>query len=138
MYHYHCTIVRIVDGDTVDVDIDLGFDIILRKQRIRLFRVDTPEKRTRNLREKHFGKLASRIVEELLPIGEICEIETVLDNRGKYGRLLGTITNSDGVDVNQYLINHRYAVEYTGQRKSEMLPLHEANWDWLEDHGLAG
>jgi len=138
MYHYHCTIARIVDGDTVDVDIDLGFNIILRKQRIRLYRVDTPEKRTRDLREKRFGKLASKTVEDLLPIGSGCEIHTRLDGRGKYGRLLGVIINPEGIDVNQYLIDHRLAVEYTGQSKDDVRAIHEANWDWLEDHGLAG
>ena len=55
MYEYACKVVRVVDGDTVDVDIDLGFDVVLRKQRIRLYGVDTPESRTRDKEEKKYG-----------------------------------------------------------------------------------
>jgi micrococcal nuclease len=136
MYTYRATVRRVVDGDTVDLDIDLRFSVILRNQRIRLHRVDTPEKRTRDLREKAAGRLASQIVEELLPLGSECTIETYLDSRGKFGRLLGEIVTDEGICVNDYLINHRYAIEYMGQSKDEVRALHEANWHWLEQHGL--
>ena len=63
MYQYNCRIVRVVDGDTVDVDIDLGFDVWLKKQRIRLYGVDTPESRTRDLEEKKHGLMAKKFVE---------------------------------------------------------------------------
>lgn len=56
MYEYNCNIVRVVDGDTVDVDIDLGFGIWVRNERVRLYGIDTPESRTRDLREKFYGK----------------------------------------------------------------------------------
>ena len=55
MYEYKCKVVRVVDGDTVDVDIDLGFDVWLSKQRVRLYGVDTPESRTRDKEEKKYG-----------------------------------------------------------------------------------
>ena len=58
MYEYRVKIVRVVDGDTVDVDIDLGFGVWLKKQRVRLYGIDTPESRTRDLVEKKFGKMA--------------------------------------------------------------------------------
>ena len=58
MYEYSCKVVKIVDGDTIDVDIDLGFGVWLKKQRIRLFGIDTPESRTRDLEEKKYGLAA--------------------------------------------------------------------------------
>ena len=63
MYEYSCTIRKVVDGDTVDVDIDLGFGIWMKKQRIRLFGMDTPESRTRDLEEKKYGLLAKQKME---------------------------------------------------------------------------
>ena len=69
MYRYSCIIRKVVDGDTVDVDIDLGFDIWKLNERVRLHGVDTPESRTRDHIEKVFGKEASRIVENVLPVG---------------------------------------------------------------------
>ena len=57
MHEYKCTMLRVVDGDTVDVDIDLGFGVWMRKQRIRLYGIDTPESRTRDLEEKKYGLL---------------------------------------------------------------------------------
>ena len=61
MYEYRCKIVRVVDGDTVDVDIDLGFGVWMHKERIRLHGIDTPESRTRDLEEKKYGLLNTRI-----------------------------------------------------------------------------
>ena len=71
MYQYNCKIVKVVDGDTVDVDIDLGFDVWLKKQRIRLYGVDTPESRTRDLEEKKYGLAAKAFVESYLPVGSM-------------------------------------------------------------------
>ena len=62
MYQYRCQILRVVDGDTVDIDIDLGFGVWMRKQRVRLYGVDTPESRTRDLEEKKFGMMAKKYV----------------------------------------------------------------------------
>jgi endonuclease YncB( thermonuclease family) len=61
MYEYRCQILRVVDGDTADIDIDLGFGVWMRKQRVRLYGVDTPESRTRDLEEKKFGMMAKNM-----------------------------------------------------------------------------
>jgi len=136
MYNYRAVVRRVVDGDTVDVDIDLGFDVWLKDQRIRLYRIDTPEKRTRDPLEKRAGLLASRAVSEMLPVDSSIEIYTHKDATGKYGRILGELYTEDGVCVNDWLVDHRYAVEYTGQSKEDIRALHEANWTWLAAAGL--
>ena len=69
MYEYKVRIVKVVDGDTVDVDIDLGFDVWLKNQRVRLYGIDTPESRTRDLEEKKYGKAATAYLKEKLEIG---------------------------------------------------------------------
>ena len=66
MYEYRCKVVKIVDGDTVDVDIDLGFGVWLKKERIRMFGIDTPESRTRDLEEKKYGLAAKKFITEML------------------------------------------------------------------------
>jgi micrococcal nuclease len=69
MYEYSCKIVKVVDGDTTDVDIDLGFGVWMKKQRVRFYGVDTPESRTRDLEEKKYGLMAKQFVLDHLPIG---------------------------------------------------------------------
>ena len=64
-YLYKCVVTRVIDGDTVDVDVDLGFDVWLKKQRVRLAGIDTPESRTRNLAEKALGLAAKERLQEL-------------------------------------------------------------------------
>mgnify|MGYP001202781744 CR=1 FL=1 len=66
MYHYPCKIIKIVDGDTVDVDIDLGFGVWMRNQRIRMYGIDAPESRTSNQTEKKYGLASKRFLENLL------------------------------------------------------------------------
>jgi micrococcal nuclease len=89
MYEYNCTIVRVVDGDTVDVDIDLGFDTWRRGERIRLYGVDTPECRSRSATEKKAGLLAKGFVIQALHEGGTYKLTT--KEKGKFGRYLGTI-----------------------------------------------
>ena len=89
MFEYSCTIVRVVDGDTVDVDIDLGFGMWMKKQRIRFYGIDTPESRTRDLEEKKYGLAAKAFVEASLPVGSTRTLPPVKDKPGKYGRILG-------------------------------------------------
>ena len=135
-YTYNCTVVRVVDGDTVDVDIDLGFDVILKKQRIRLMGVDTPEKRTRDELEKQFGLLATSIVEGFCPVGEKIMVETVLDGKGKFGRILGTLwVDNNTLNLNEFLITERYAVAYEGQSKDDIAEAHLANYAYLTENG---
>jgi|TARA_R110000796_G_scaffold116174_1_gene228625 micrococcal nuclease len=128
---YNATVVRIVDGDTIRLDIDLGFDIILKNQSVRLYKVDTPECRTRDLKEKAAGLLAKVVVQDLVAVGERVFIRTKLDTKGKFGRLLGTIITADNLNINEHLIDNNYAVEYYGQSKTEVQSKHEENYNIL-------
>ena len=117
MYTYKAKLDRIIDGDTVDAHIDLGFDITIHK-RIRLAGIDTPESRTRDLEEKAKGLAAKARLEELLK-----EENFVLESKevGKYGRVLGTLhiypEGSLPVNVNETLVKEGYAVEYNGCKR---------------------
>ena len=86
MYTYKADVVKIIDGDTIDVNIHLGFDVILYKQRIRLMGIDTPESRTRNLEEKERGLLSKAYVENICTVGSSIMIESF--DRGKLGIIL--------------------------------------------------
>ena len=122
MYNYKAKLLRVVDGDTVDAEIDLGFKIFI-KDRIRLMGIDTPESRTRNLAEKSWGKAASARLTELLAEADgDFTLVTQMQKKGKFGRILGTIqvSTKDGiVDANQVLINEQLAIPYTGGNKEE-------------------
>ena len=136
MYEYSCIVERVVDGDTVDVFIDLGFSIWI-KERVRLYGIDTPETRTKDLREKKFGLLAKARVEELIPKGSEQLIVTFKDT-GKYGRTLANfilpgrdyykLRNS----LTTTLINEFLAVNYSGGSREKTRKSHEKNWDYLE------
>ena len=76
MYEYRCEIVRVVDGDTVDINIDLGFGVWLNDERVRLMGVDTPESRTSDKVEKLFGYAAKAFVEAALPVGSMQQLAT--------------------------------------------------------------
>lgn len=128
MYEYKCIIRNIVDGDTVDVDVDLGFDVWLADQRIRLQGIDAPESRTRDFAEKHFGELAKNFVSECLPIGG----HTVLLSKeynpasGKYGRILGDFQVYDEVTDSwttlcDLMLREGYAVVYREGAESEKM-----------------
>jgi len=113
-YVYKATLERVVDGDTIDVTLDLGFDVHLHKQRCRLAGIDTPESRTRNLAEKALGKKASARLSELC-VGSFL-IQSL--GKGKYGRILAIPFTEDGKDVCQMLIKEGHAVEYWGGTKT--------------------
>ena len=132
---YRATVVRVVDGDTIRLDIDLGFDIVLNNQSVRLYRVDTPECRTRDLKEKAAGLLAKSVVKGFVDQGSKVVIKTYLDTKGKFGRILGTIITDEGVNINEHLINNNYAVEYYGQSKDDVNSLHQENYNELVDRG---
>ena len=93
---YKCVIQRIVDGDTIDVNIDLGFGIWLYKERVRIAGIDTPEKRTRDKVEKIFGLAATAKAHTLIPEGSNVIIRTHRDKAGKYGRTMGEFIMEDG------------------------------------------
>ena len=133
MYEYHCTIVRVIDGDTVDVDIDLGFSVWLKKQRIRLYGVDTPESRTRDTIEKSFGLLAKTFVSDRLPVGSEQVLRTKKDgSRGKFGRILGEFVCREST-INQLLLDTHNAVAYSGQSKEEIKQAHLDNRALVRD-----
>jgi|TARA_R110000823_G_scaffold314731_1_gene444496 micrococcal nuclease len=115
MYEYRVTLDRIVDGDTIDVNVDLGFTVWLSKQRIRLMGVDTWESRTRNLEVKAKGLLAKEFTKHM--VSEAEEIILISHGKGKYGRILGEVI-CDGVSLNDALVENGHAVEYYGGTKT--------------------
>ena len=126
MYEYSCTVERVVDGDTVDVVLNLGFDI-LYKCRVRLYGIDTPESRTRNKDEKARGKMAGAFLKEAIDNGNKVVIQTKLkDSRGKFGRVLGDVV-VDGININQSMIDNYHAAAYFGQSKEAIEAVHDAN-----------
>ncbi len=129
MFEYKCNLVKVIDGDTVDVDIDLGFGVWLRKQRIRLYGIDTPESRTRDKVEKVYGLAAKEFLVDMLSTGDM-SIKTYKDAKGKFGRILGELfvkTSVGELSINQSLVENNHAVRYYGQSKNEMLSEHLAN-----------
>jgi micrococcal nuclease len=129
MYEYRVEIKRVVDGDTVDVDIDLGFGIWMKNERIRLFGIDTPESRTRDKEEKKYGLAAKMFLENMLDDTKII-MKTNKDAEGKFGRILGSFwrtTNYADQSINDYLVEKHHAVRYYGQSKENIKEEHLAN-----------
>ena len=140
MHEYRCTILRVVDGDTVDVDIDLGFGVWMRKQRIRCYGIDTPESRTRDLEEKKFGLLAKYYVERFLAKGSAAILVTEKDGKGKFGRILGKFKVFDAVEdkeafLHEIMIRDHMAVEYMGQSKELIAEQHLINRRLIKESG---
>ena len=134
MYEYNCTVTRVVDGDTIDVILDLGFSI-LHKCRVRLYGIDTPESRTRDKDEKARGKLAAKYLGDAIHNGtEIILRSKLKDSKGKYGRVLGEII-VDNININQSMIEKYLAVRYTGQSKKDVEAEHLLNRDKLIELG---
>ena len=115
MYEYKCRLIRAVDGDTVECDVDLGFSIVLARQKIRMAGIDTPESRTRNLEEKKLGLKAKARVKELIP--KNFTMRTYKDAKGKFGRILGEPLTGDGKSVCDILIEEGHARPYSGGKK---------------------
>jgi len=123
MYNYNAKCVRVVDGDTIDAEIDLGFDVKIKK-RIRLAGINAPESRTRNKVEKKLGLAAKERLVDLMDGAANCfELES--SEFGKYGRVIGKlhINKLSGKDtltqvcVNDLLVKEGYAVEYDGGKR---------------------
>ena len=125
MLEYRCKLIKVVDGDTIDIDIDLGFGVWLRSQRIRLYGIDTPESRTRDLEEKKYGLAAKDFLVKWTSGGEL-KIKTRKDERGKFGRILGEIW-AFKTNVNDKMVYEHHAVPYHGQSKEEIEEQHLAN-----------
>lgn len=138
MYEYKAHINRIVDGDTVDVDIDLGFGVWLKDERVRIMGIDTPESRTSDSVEKVFGLAAKARLKELL--GKTAILKTQVDKsgedaKGKFGRILGDFYTPDGRMVTDILIEEGHAVAYFGGSKEEIQMKHHANREKLLREG---
>ena len=137
--HYDVVLLKSVDGDTVDVDIDLGFGVWLRNERVRIMGIDTPESRTSNEVEKLFGKAAKERLKELLHDGAVLittEEASGEDMRGKFGRILGDFKLPDGRVVTDVLISEGHCVAYFGGSKEEIQIKHEANRKKLLREGV--
>ena len=136
MYEYRCKVIKVIDGDTVDVDIDLGFDIMLRDERVRIMGIDTPESRTRDKVEKKFGLASKARLKELIggksgPILKTQINKKGEDMRGKFGRILGDFVTEDGRMVTDILVEEGHAVAYFGGSKDEIQAKHLVNRDKL-------
>ena len=107
MYEYKATVIKVYDGDTITVDFDLGFGIVLKKQTIRLFGINTPEVRGA---EKATGIVSRDALRQRI-LGKQVTIKTSKDKKGKYGRWLGEVFVEDE-NINQWLITEGYAKEY--------------------------
>ena len=149
MYEYKCKILRVVDGDTVDIDIDLGFGIWVHKERVRMMGIDTPESRTRDLTEKQFGLASKARLKELLPIGSIQILKTEIDKsgedkKGKFGRVLGDFliernvsgSYEQNVRVTSIMIEEGHGVKYFGQNKADIEKDHMVNRQRLLHEGV--
>ena len=136
MYEYKVKVLRVIDGDTIDVDIQLGFDVVLSKQRVRLYGIDTPESRTRNKEEKVRGLLSKEYLKDNCPKDSI--ITLVSKERGKFGIILGILYNEENkeLSVNDKMCEDGYAVPYFGGNKEELESLHMKNKQKLIDQGI--
>ena len=124
---YRISVTRVVDGDTVDANVDLGFNLFTH-DRIRLLGIDTPESRTRNKKEKSLGLKAKARLKELVataPKGRRGKrqifLQTTKKGKGKFGRILGTLW-VNGENLNEILMRENHARPYFGGSKNELGP----------------
>jgi micrococcal nuclease len=144
MYEYKCNIIKVIDGDTVDIDIDLGFGMWIKDERVRIMGIDTPESRTRDLVEKKFGLAAKKRLKELL--GKSAVLATQVnkngeDMKGKFGRILGDfnvydLTTDSWRKSGEVLISEGHAVAYLGQNKEDIQEAHMINRKRLLESGV--
>ena len=138
MYEYKCKILKVVDGDTVDVDLDLGFGVWLRNERVRIMGIDTPESRTSDKIEKIFGIAAKDRLNSLLG-GEAILLSQITKGgenmKGKFGRILGNFRTINGDLVADVLQNEGHAVAYNGGDKDNVQKQHLINRQKLIDEG---
>jgi len=144
MYEYRTTLLNVVDGDTVDVDIELGFGVVLSDERVRIMGIDTPESRTRDKVEKLFGLAAKNRVKELLagkPKLKTQVAKNGEDMKGKFGRVLGDFEVYNEIrdswsNLTTLLIEEGHAVPYFGGSKEETQAAHMLNRERLLDEGI--
>lgn len=144
MHEYRCKLIKVVDGDTVDVDIDLGFGVWLKDERVRIMGIDTPESRTSDKVEKVFGVAAKNRLKQLL--GKECVLKTQVakngeDMKGKFGRILGDFTVYDAKNdawrpATEIMIDEGHCVPYFGGSKEEVQAQHMINRRRLIEEGI--
>ena len=135
MHEYKAKVTKIIDGDTIRCDIDLGFDIVMANQTIRLFGIDTPESRTRDKEEKFYGNISKQFLNDYCPKGSYITLRTHLDKKGKFGRILGEII-VNRVNLNEQMIEENLAVAYHGQSKIDIEKEHLYNRTQLNRKGI--
>ena len=136
---YDVRVVKVVDGDTVDVDIDLGFGVCLKDERVRIMGIDTPESRTSDDVEKLFGLAAKNRLYSLLEKDAkliTTEDKNGEDMKGKFGRILGDFRAADGRLVTQIMIEEGHCVPYFGGSKDEIQAQHMVNRERLLNEGI--
>ena len=136
---YDVTVIKVVDGDTVDVDIDLGFGICLKDERVRIMGIDTPESRTSDDVEKLFGLAAKNRLYSLLEKDAkliTTEDKNGEDMKGKFGRILGDFRAADGRLVTEIMIAEGHCVPYFGGSKEDVQAQHMANRERLLNEGI--
>ena len=144
MYEYRTKLVKVVDGDTVDVDIDLGFGVWLKKERVRIMGIDTPESRTRDKVEKVFGKAASKRLKELLGPNPVLRTQIARDGedmKGKFGRILGDFdvycpATQAWRPVTSVMSEEGHCVPYYGGSKEDTQKQHMENRRKLIEEGV--
>lgn len=143
MYQYNITVLKVVDGDTIDVDIDLGFGMSYKNQRVRLMGIDTPESRTKDLVEKKFGKASKKHLKHLLESAP--RLSLISHDKGKFGRILGELfahyeeghpVFEHEFSINQKMIDDHHAVDYGGGNKEEIQEQHMKNREILIEKGV--
>jgi len=139
MYEYKCKVKRVVDGDTMDVILDLGFDVH-HAVRVRLAGIDTPESRTRDLDEKARGKLSKAFLKESIKGKKIVLKTKIKDSRGKFGRVIAEVwaefEKGSLRNINELMIKECYAVKYNAENKALIEEAHLVNRQLLIEKGL--
>ena len=139
MYEYKCKVKRVVDGDTMDVILDLGFDVH-HAVRVRLAGIDTPESRTRDKDEKARGKLSKAFLKESIKGKKIVLKTKIKDSKGKFGRVIAEVwaefENGSLRNINELMIKECYAVKYNAENKALVKEAHLVNRQILIEKGL--
>lgn len=137
-YEYYAEVTNVIDGDTIVIDIDLGFNVVLSNQSVRLAGVDTPASRTNDKVEKVFGLISKEYTKKFV---ESCNKHIIVrtqkpDSVEKFGRILGDVVNPETKEVlNESLIKNGYAVRYLGENKNNVIDQHKLNRKRLIDEG---
>jgi len=138
VWTYRCKLKKVIDGDTVDVDIDLGFGIWQMNERVRIMGIDTPESRTRDKIEKKFGLAAKARLKSLLgpkPVLRTTISKKGEDMKGKFGRVLGDFLIKDK-PVSEIMCQEGHAVPYFGGAKEDVQAQHMKNRQKLVEQGI--